>query len=213
MSIFKTNRFVSLFGFIAAFGIAVYIYSQNIWDFLSPNEAVKAEMLVVEGWLPDESLKVAAELLMNDSYEMVVVTGGPLDQGSFLSEYETYAGLGCAILKKISGRENIKAVPARFSRKDRTYAAAIALREFLENSGVGIKRINVVSLDVHGRRSWYLFKKALGNNYSVGIISIRKKDCIGSNWWNSSQKFKKVIEETIAYIYTVVIFRFADEPS
>jgi hypothetical protein len=204
--VFKLKVLIAIF-------IVVYIYSNNIYCFLSPSEPIKADILVVEGWLPELSLKIASELIKANRYHVIIVTGGPLDQGSFLSEYKTYAEVGRAILDKITFRENIVAVSAPLTIKDRTYASAIALKKYFYENSVDLKRVDLVSLDVHGRRSWFLFKKALGENYSVGIISICSTNCKSFRWWAYSQEFKKVIGETIAYIYTIVLSAFLDELS
>jgi hypothetical protein len=213
MNIINKRYCLTFLRVLIAITIVIYIYAQNIYSFLSPNKPIQADILVVEGWLPEQSLKIASEHLMANNYHTIIVTGGPLDQGSFLSEYKTYAEVGRAILMKISGRDNIVAVSAPLSQKDRTYTSAITLKKFLNENNVDLNKINLISIDTHGRRSWYLFKKALGKNYSVGIISICYKNYIGNRWWASSQEFKKVIGETIAYIYTIVLFPFADDLS
>lgn len=188
-----------------------YLYAEHIHGFLSATVPVDAQILVIEGWLPDDALKKAAERVAEKPYEWVIAVGGPLEHGFFLSEYGTSANLARATLIKISNRKDIVAVASPSVRKDRTYASAVALKRWLDQNQIGFNKVNIVSFDTHARRSWYLFKKALGDHYSVGVIAIDASDYDGNRWWTSSQGFKRVIEETIAYGYTLLLFPFAED--
>jgi hypothetical protein len=190
---------------------AGYLYVEDIHDFLSPKAPIDAQILVIEGWLPDDALEKAAALFASKHYGWVITSGVPLDKGSFLSEYKTYANVARATLIKISNRKDIVAVAGPSVRKDRSYASALAVKRWLNINQVESNKVNVVTLDAHARRSWYLFKKALGDQYSVGIIAINSSAYDGKRWWRSSEGFKTVVDETIAYVYTLVVFPFADD--
>ena len=192
-------------------GVAAYLYVHRIHAFLSLRAPIEAQMLVVEGWLPDDALRQAAVHFSENRYGLIVVVGGPLEHGFFLSEYKTYAALGRATLMKISNRRDIVAVPSPGVRKDRTYASALALRNWVDADKRGFRRINLLSLGVHARRSRYLFQKALGNQYRVGVIGLDPLDYDRNRWWRSSEGFKSVIDETLAYVYTRLLFPFADD--
>jgi hypothetical protein len=194
---------------ICGIGLGGYIFTAYIHDFLSPNLPIAAQILVIEGWLPDDALKKAAEHIAQTPYELIITTGGPLDHGSFLSDYETYANLARETLIKLLNRYDITAVAHTAVNKDRTYASALAFKKWLNNNRINLVKVNVVSQEAHGRRSQYLFQKALGRDYSVGIISIAHSDYEVDRWWASSEGFKTVIEESIAYLYTLVVFPFA----
>ena len=188
-----------------------YLYVEGIHGFLSPKAPIDAQILVIEGWLPDDALEKAAALFASKHYDRVITTGVPLDRGSFLSEYKTYANVARATLIRISNRKDIVAVASPSVRKDRTYASALALKRWLNLNHVESNRVNLVTLDAHARRSWYLFRKVLGEQYSVGIIAIEDSEYDGGRWWASSEGFKTVVEETIAYVYTLLLFPFADD--
>ncbi len=198
---------------ICGFGFGGYIFAAHIHDFLSPNLPIEAQVLVIEGWLPDDALKKAAEHIADTRYELIITTGGPLDHGFFLSEYESYANLARATLIKLINRHDITAVACPAVKKDRTYASALAFKKWLKDNQISFSKVNVVSQEAHGRRSQYLFQKALGPEYSVGIISIAHSDYEADRWWASSEGFKTVVEETIAYLYTLVAFPFASDLS
>ncbi len=59
---------------IAACGF-VYIGQEKIADFLSKNEAKEADILIVEGWLPDFGIKVASDEFKNNDYRLIVTNG------------------------------------------------------------------------------------------------------------------------------------------
>ena len=65
--------------------------------------------------------------------------------------------------------------------------------------------IDVISMGVHARRSWVLFKKAIPL-MDVGVIAITPNNYDTSRWWLSSEGVRNVISESIAYIYARFIF-------
>jgi len=81
-------------GILCAIGISGYLYTRTIFVFLAPNAPIEAQVLVIEGWVPDYGMKIASDYIRNGNYQLVIVTGGPLEHGSFLSDYKTYAEAG-----------------------------------------------------------------------------------------------------------------------
>ena len=108
-------------------------FLKTIYPFLAPINRVESKILVVEGWLSDESMKLAVEEFKSYNYEHIYVTGGPFDLGSFLSEYKTYAHLGTDTLKRIGiDPKKVTAVPGPGTVKDRTFSSALALKYILK---------------------------------------------------------------------------------
>ena len=187
-----------------------FLFIHNIHDFLSPNKPIKAQILVIEGWLPDYALKTIADNISSNSYYLVITIGGPLMRGSFLSEYKSFANVAKATLENILKKNDIIAIPVPLNRYDRTYASAVALKKWLNEKNIEYNKINIASLDIHARRTWLLFQKALGKKYFIGINAIDDINYDGYKWWSSSYGFKKVIGETIAYLYTKFFFPFSN---
>jgi uncharacterized SAM-binding protein YcdF (DUF218 family) len=178
----------------------------NLEPFLSPTQSCDTKILVIEGWIPDYALDSAAALFRRSSYSRIVVTGGVLEQGSYLKEYRTYADLGAATLRTIGIPDSqVIAVPAPFSRKDRTYVSACAFAPWIKAQG--ISRFDLCSLGAHSRRTRYLFQKAVGDSTKAGIVSIDDAGYDYKKWWVSSQGFRTVTGELIAYLYVRIIFR------
>ena len=190
-------------GVVITFAATLIIFMiTHIHPFLSVTSPIKADILVVEGWLPDYALKQALTEFENGSYNKVVTTGGPLPTGYYLAEYKTFAELSAATLKALGlKKEKLIAVPVLDVIKNRTYASAITFRQWLLNSNLNVQSINLYTFDVHTRRSWLIFKKVLAPKIQVGAITAKTRDYQPDKWWSSSAGVRSVISEVIAYIY------------
>jgi len=182
------------------------------YDFLAPNHALGKEVLIIEGWLGDEELSQAVELLGNDGYRFVITTGGPLVQGGFLSGFKTYAQLSQASLHEIGVAKPVYAVPSPAVRKDRTYASALAVRRWLAGQHPDVRAFDLLTAGPHARRSHMLYQAAFGDAYDIGIISLPPASYDSSRWWASSAGVRTVIGESIAWVYASLFFS-PDKPA
>ena len=91
-------------------------------------------------------------------------------------------------------------VPAATVRRDRTRTMALALRDVILNEPVPAtgKRINLLTLDTHGRRSRAIFQEVLGPEWNVGVISAPTLDYDSKRWYTQSAGCKAVLEEVVA---------------
>jgi uncharacterized SAM-binding protein YcdF (DUF218 family) len=89
--------------------------------------------------------------------------------------------------------------------RDRTYSSAVALRNWFREHNVPVRRINVVTEDLHARRTRLLFEKALGD-VEVGVIAVPNPDYDSTHWWRYSQGVKDVFAEAIGYLYAKLFF-------
>jgi len=175
--------------------------------FLSVSAPVEASVLVVEGWLPDYALAECKDAFEQNGYDQIITTGGPLEEGFFLSEYATYAELGAATLQKLGLKSAaVQAAPAQSSRRNRTYTAALGLRTWLRDNASDVRSVNVVSLGVHARRSRLMYAEALGPDHEIGIIALPDRDYEPETWWRYSAGIKGVITEGIAYLHAKLLF-------
>lgn len=174
----------------------------NVQPFLAVTYPIKADVLVVEGWIPDYALKQALVEFESGAYRQIITTGIPVERGSFLAEYKNYAELAAASLKKLGlEAEKVIVVPTPAKIKDRTYAAAVTLRQWLSKTNLKLESVNLYTYDVHTRRSWLLFKKALAPKVKVGAIAAKNQDYDPKYWWKSSAGVRAVMDEFIAYLY------------
>jgi hypothetical protein len=187
--------------------IAMLLTITNIHQFLAVNAPIKADILVVEGWLPDYAIKSAIAEFKKGEYRQLITTGLPLSKGYYLAEYKNYAELAAATCIALGFDKNkVVAVPAASVVKHRTAASAIALRDWLAASALKVDSINLYSFGTHARRSWIVFKAVLNPDIKVGIIAAEPQDYNPQEWWKSSAGFRTVTGEIIAYIYA----RFVD---
>jgi hypothetical protein len=180
---------------------------RNLGAFLTVNDPVPGGVLVVEGWSSDYALAAAMVAVQRNSYQKLYVVGGPLEQGAPLSEYQTFAQLGAATLLRMGMSTNlVQPVPAPDVYKDRTYTSAVALKNWLSRHGTVPRNLNLISVGAHSRRSRLLFEKAFGGGTRVGIIAIADRGYDPNHWWRSSQGFRMVTDEMIAYCYARLLF-------
>jgi DUF218 domain len=194
---------------IAMMGLIIFtiFMLKNIHPFLAVNSPIKADILVVEGWLPDYAIESAIAEFNKGGYSQLITTGSPLSKGYYLAEYKNYAELTAATCIALGfDRDKVVAVPAASVVKHRTAASAIALRDWLSSSALKVNSINLYSLGTHARRSRKIFKEVLNPEIKVGIIAAETQDYNSQEWWTSSEGFRIVTGEIIAYIYA----RFVD---
>ena len=179
----------------------------TIYHFLAVNRPLYGDILVVEGWIPDYLLEKVIIEFNKNNYQRLITTGGPLYKGSYLLEYESYAELTAISLKKLGISEDvIVSIPTLLVNTDRTYATAIAVKKWLLKSNLSVKSLDIYSVGVHARRSWLLFKKALGDEIAVGVIAVESEAYDPQRWWKTSNGIRAILGETIAYIYARFFF-------
>jgi hypothetical protein len=93
----------------------------------------------------------------------------------------------------------IIAVPGRKVRINRTLTSALAVRDWLRQSGKSVSGINIISTGTHSRRTWMTFKKILGEN--VGIIALPDRLITPED----KVRILKTLRELTAFAYYSVI--------
>jgi hypothetical protein len=174
--------------------------------FLAANRPLHRGLLIVEGWVPDYALEAAKRQFETHAYELVLVAGVPVEHGSYLSWATNHAYLAAATLQKLGlPAERVVPVPCPEVPRNRTYAMARRVREWLETHP-GHVQVDVLTLGVHARRTWLLYQLALGPEYSTGIIAAGDRRYDPKRWWRTSSGFRTVIDELIAYVYAKLLF-------
>jgi uncharacterized SAM-binding protein YcdF (DUF218 family) len=191
------------------FGVIVTIH-----PFLSITERSPAHLLVVEGWVHDHAIRAAKDEFQAGGYQDVFTTGGPVHGvGAYVNVYSTAASIAAQRLKRDGvPAERVHMAPARKSDRDRTFASAIALRDWMHAHHFTVTKINVITEDVHARRTRLLFQKAFGPDVSVGIIAVPNPDYDANHWWRYSEGVRDVLSETISYAYARFLFHPSPTP-
>ena len=187
---------------------AAFFFLWRVYPFLAVTHRADTNVLVVEGWIHEYAIRAAVEEFRSSSYQRVLTTGGPVEgTGGYINDYQTAASVGADLLTK-SGLPNefVQMVPSRVMDRDRTYGSAVALRNWFRQHNMPVRSINVVTEDVHARRTRLLFEKALGHDVAVGVIAVANPDYDASHWWRYSEGVKDVVSEMVAYVYAGLLF-------
>jgi hypothetical protein len=180
----------------------------DIYPFLAVTHRVDSRVLVVEGWVHEYAIIGAVHEFKGGHYQLIYTTGGPVEGiPAYVNDFQTSASVGADLLKKNGMPDQlVQMVPSHVSDRDRTYSSALALRNWFRKHNMSVENINVLTEDVHARRTWLLFQEAFGKNVQVGIISVQNPDYDANHWWRYSEGVRDIIGETIAYAYAKFFF-------
>jgi uncharacterized SAM-binding protein YcdF (DUF218 family) len=198
-------------GWLIVFAGALLTFSLflfRIYPFLAVTHRVDTNVLVVEGWIHEYAIRAALKEFQSNHYQRVFTTGGSVEgTGGYINDYSTAASVGADLLRKNGlSNESLQMVPSRVMDRDRTYGSAVALRNWFREHNMPVRSINVVTEDVHARRTCLLFQKALGHDVAVGVIAVTNPDYDASHWWRYSEGVKDVFAESVANIYVRLLF-------
>ncbi len=191
---------------IALIASVMFFSITHLYPFLAVTSPMKADVMVVEGWLTDYALEQAFAEFKSNSYRQIFTTGGPVERGTYLAEYNNFAEIAAASLKKMGVQpEKVVVVPTPDVIKDRTHASAVAFRQWLLNTNLQLESINLLTSDAHARRSWLIYQQVLAPKIKVGVIAAKPQNYDPNKWWVSSEGVRTVISEIIAYIYALFV--------
>lgn len=179
---------------IAAAIAAVLFAGSRIYPFLAvPTQRVEAEILVVEGWIFDYAMAAAAGEFENGRYALVATSGMRISAGKAAGEDDSEALQAARSLEAAGvARERIVACPAPETRWNRTSTTARAVRDHLAERGIRYAGVNVVTVGPHARKTWLAYRRIMGPDVRVGIVTVPKKDFDPDRWWASAHGVKMV---------------------
>lgn len=188
--------------------LIIFIFVKTIHPFLAQNNSIDSKILVVEGFISDYALIESIQLFQNGGYDQMIITGKERMKGYYLDKYKNDGEFSAATLIKLGFDSTLLNVVAIKSdiQKDRTYATALNVKDWLISNNKQQHSINLVTVGCHARRSRYLFEKAFGKDYNIGIIAIKNQQYDQKKWWKSSHGFREVSKEFIAWIYARFFF-------
>jgi uncharacterized SAM-binding protein YcdF (DUF218 family) len=188
--------------------LVAFLFMWRVYPFLAVTHRMNTDILVVEGWIHPYAIRAAMKEFREGSYQRVFTTGGPVQgTGGYTNDYNTSASVGAELLEKYGlANESLRMVPSRVMDRDRTYGSAVALRNWFREHNMPVRSVNVLTEDMHARRSRLLFQEALGNNIKVGIIAVPNPNYDPIHWWRYSEGVRDVFDEWMAYMYAKFLF-------
>jgi hypothetical protein len=187
--------------------LILFIFTKNIHPFLAEVNPIETKTMILEGYVPDYVVEKAFEIFLEENYERMIITGKKRIVGAHLDMYKNDGEYTAATLRKIGMDSSLMVVvPVDFTiTKDRTYESGIAVKNYLKLHP-DIKSANLVSLGCHARRSRYLYEMSFNATFKIGVIAVQGLNYDENQWWRSSNGFRHVIDETIAWIYARFLF-------
>lgn len=192
-----------------AFGVAAlgFVLVWGARPFLTVNNGGNADVMVVEGWISSRRLECAASAFHEGHYQRVVVVKNVSQEGD---KWESGAYTADWVARDLVAdgipTNKIQLLFCPAVHRDRTYACAIAVRQWMEQNALSVKSIDVATVAVHTRRSRLLYEKAFSDNVTVRAIALPDVDYDADHWWRSSEGVREVPFELLAYLYVRFFF-------
>lgn len=188
---------------------------RNLNTFLVITKPVESKVMVLEGWLPDYTIREMMGYYYEHDFEKLIITGLPTHKGYYVTQYNNTAEISLKALEFFgfdTGGIVQLSIPQSIY-KDRTYMTALMVSEYLEKEKPELKGLNIFTLGCHARRSRLLFEKAFGEQCEIGVIAGKDHNYEAHKWWRSSKGFRTVTNEFMAWIYVKLFFNPDKEAS
>jgi uncharacterized SAM-binding protein YcdF (DUF218 family) len=175
-------------------------------SFLALTQRLPAEVLVVEGWIGPDGVRAARAEFQQRGYQYVVAAGSPTTDAGWLKSGLSYAEMTERELIQLGvPKDRIILAPAKASEIQRTYKSAMAVLQAFRLRGIKPKSLNVFTRGPHARRSHLIFTKVEAPETKVGVIGWVPPDYQDMPWWQSSDRAKEFLRETIGYVYEALL--------
>lgn len=179
-----------------------FLYGES---YLSETHRSQADILVVEGWIGRAGLRAALEEFAHGGYRYIVVSGG-LTSGRWDDQPQSYAEMAARELIRLSlPKERLLVATSEKTERYRTFESAVAVWRTLHATAIKPKGLNIFTFGPHARRSELVFSKVNSDIKNVGVIGWRPVEFQNEKWWQSSERSKEFWEESIGYLYEVLL--------
>jgi hypothetical protein len=187
--------------------ILAFVIVRQSHAFLALDAPVDSTVLVVEGWVPRYAVTNFVARY-HSNYTAIYTTGGAtLADYTSLDVSDTFASVARSRLVRAGvPASKVHLVPCWIVKRDRTYASAVALREWCRTNDVHLSSLNVATLGPHARRSRLLHQKAFGPDVKIGVIPLPSVEYDVHHWWRYSEGVKETLSEAAAYLYARFLF-------
>jgi hypothetical protein len=195
---------------IVVFLLVAALFVAFAHPFLAVNHPLGGQALVVEGWVDSGLLEEVIGAFRTGNYRWLVTTGGPMPSNSYFAHLypgvSTYADLAATALQEMGvSQDSIVSIPAPPVPLNRTYAGALRVGSWIERNEA-VLSVDVLTQSTHARRSWLIYRQAIGDRAEVGVISKSVAFYDPDRWWTTSAGVRSLLNEAIAYVYYKLFF-------
>jgi hypothetical protein len=90
--------------------------------------------------------------------------------------------------------------------RDRTYGSAVALKNWIDQHQVNVTGFNIITENVHARRSRPLFQWAFGNRVRLGVIAVQNPRLRSSPLVALQPRVERCCERRVRLLVRQVLF-------
>lgn len=123
----------------------------------------------------------------------------------FSNNFNSYAELAKNELIELGlDSARIIAIPAIRVSVNRTLSSVLAVKNYLQENALKVEGLNIISIGVHGRRTWMTYSHFFGNQFPVGIIALPDYKSNRSRIFSSL----RTMRESLGIIYYWFVLKF-----
>lgn len=184
-------------GFIFIFILMLPI----LHPFLAINNPVDSKVMVIEGWIPAESINYVVRICMQNNYEKILITNS-----QFITSSKT-AAMSCKEMLEANGinGSQIFIIPLTRFSNSRTFSYAKSTVAWIMENEPRVRSFNVLTYGTHARKSYILYKKAATDHIQVGIISVPPISYTPRFWFLSLKGTSYVVKNLVGFLYAKVL--------
>lgn len=189
-----------------AVSIGLVVFAMTVHRFLAVSNPTGQGVLVVEAWIPSESLREAAHIFRGGSYRYLVVIGSQINASH---NSTNHADLAADVLEREgTAGDKLVRIAMPYESANRTFATARAFKQWVLSSVPATCCVDVYTVGVHARKSWITFRSVLGPGYSVGVIAAPETSYNPKYWLLSRRGLWLVARNVSGYLYSKYEIRF-----
>lgn len=179
-------------------------YIPWVHPFLAISKPIEANILIVEGWAPNNVLEYAAKEFREGNYLLVATSGLRFSEdGSVLNSYAYKAAL--RLIEFGLPEVSVVSCPSESVGWNRTGISARAVRDQLKEMDIDLVGVNVIAAGPHARQTYLAYRRIFSDTTKVGIISVPKINYDQDRWWASWEGIKWTNKDFIAWIKEVLL--------
>lgn len=165
-----------------------------------PTQRVEANILVVEGWIWDYAMESAAEEFKRGHYTLIATSGFP-NTAQMEKTGTSSADTAAARLIQLGiPPEKILSCPAENTWWNRTASSAQAVRVKILREGIPLKKINVLTVGTHARKTIIAYRRIMGPEVEVGLVMVPSRNFDPDRWWASRGGIYAITKNTIGWL-------------